>query len=114
MSNVNKSKTTAFGSGVALGLLLAGGTFLGFQDKLTPLPVVETVTVERVVVKEVRVDRSVIEPKLYRASQLDAEGNVVATWEVVKCAFRVVGATLTDKAGNTFAVAGNIRIESIK
>lgn len=106
-----------------VGLLFAGGLFLALKHRLTPAPVVQTVTVEKVVtktlvrVKEVPVTNTVTETvkevKLYKAQLLDADGKVLQEWEVTKCKFRVIGATLTDRNGKTFSVQGNIKIRPI-
>lgn len=123
-----ESKLPAFGLGVLVGLLFAGVLFLALKHRLTPAPVivVQTVTVQKVVTKTVvkevpvpttvtnTVTNTVKEVKLYKAQLLDANGNVIQEWEVTKCKFRVIGATLTDKDGHTFSVTGNIKIRPIK
>lgn len=48
--------------------------------------------------------------KVYSASLVDENGNTTQSWDVVKCHFIVIGATLTDTEGKTFEVRGKIRI----
>lgn len=122
--NTKQSRATHVGAGVVIGLLLSGGAFLGLKSRLTPPPVVQTVTVDRVVEKVVEkvvvkrvevpvtntVTNTVTEKKLFRAQLVDKEGKVSKEWVVTKCKFRVIGATLTDRDGNVFPVTGNIRI----
>lgn len=112
------SKLPAFGGGVVLGLLLALGGGYALKDKLIPPPQVKVVTVEKIVEKEKIVKVPVtVEKKtsrLYRASLVDEKGNVTQSWDVTKCKFIVIGATLTDRSGKTFEVRGRIKIEPIK
>lgn len=117
------NKTTSFATGVLVALLFAVGAFFGLKDRLTPLPVIQTLTVEKVVEKVIvkrvatahtnTVTNTVLEKKLFKAQSVDKDGNVINEWEVAKCKFRVIGATLTDRTGNTFVVQGNIRIRPI-
>lgn len=133
MNDTKPSRSFTFTGGVLLGMLLAGFGAITMMQKLFPeqqvfasaKPVVRTVTkvVPRVVTKEVErirvvekekiVDRKVVEPKLYRAVLIE-NGKVTRSWEIVKCDFKVIGAILTDKDGNTFEVTGNIEVEPIE
>lgn len=116
------NKKTSFVTGVLVGLLLAGGAFLALKKRLTPPPIVQTVTVEKVVTKTRRVEvpvtntvtNTVKELKLYKAQLVEADGNVQKEWEVTACKFKVIGATLTDKDGHSFVVTGHIRVRPIK
>lgn len=122
------SRKADFTSGLVIGLLfmLTGGLLLHDRFCHVSDPQVKVVTVTKTKVRtrtvnvEVPVERVVNtetivkQEKLYRASKLDADGNVLESWEVTKCKFRVIGAQLTDKAGNTFDVSGNIKIDPIK
>jgi hypothetical protein len=120
------SRLADFLAGLVIGLLLALNGCLFLHDRFchadgTPVKVVtvtkkvvRTRTVNVEVERVVNTERIVKEAKLYRASKLDANGNVIESWEVTKCRFRVIGARLTDKDGRTFDVVGNIKIDPIQ
>lgn len=121
------SRAADFTVGLVIGLLLMLDGCLFLHNRFchadgTPVKVVtvtktrvrtRTVNVEVLVERVVNTETIVKQEKLYRASKLDAKGNVLQSWEVTKCKFRVIGAQLTDKDGHTFDVAGNIKIDPI-
>lgn len=112
MTTIKSNPVPQVGIGVVIGMLLSGGAFLGLKSHLIPPPIVQTVTVEKTVIKRVEVPVTITntEKRLFRAQLVDKTGHVTREWTVVKCKFRVIGATLTDKEGNVFPVVGNIRI----
>ena len=120
MKKKPESRLPVLGVGIVIGVLLTSIGFTSWLKKHETGPEVKIVTITKVVnrtrVVHDTVDHTTIvkEVKLYRASRLDANGNIVESWTVTKCKFRVVGAQLTDADGKTFEVHGNIKVEPIK
>jgi hypothetical protein len=109
-----KSKLPTFGGGVALGFLLALSGGYALKDRLVPKPEVTVIEKEKVVEKVVKVFLDKETPRLYRASLLNEDGTVAEQWEITKCKFLVLGASLTDTSGKTFEVRGRIKIEPVR
>jgi hypothetical protein len=113
--------TSRYGAGAVIGALLAlGGVSQGF--KLPDfVPQVKPVVITKEVIREVPVIKKVFVPKVekvakvYRVKVLDDAGKVVESYDgITTFQFRIIGATLTDKNGQTFDVDGNISVEPIK
>jgi RNase P/RNase MRP subunit p29 len=113
---MEKKNLGRYGAGVAIGALLAlggVGQFGKVTDQASSKP--EVKIVERVVEKKVYVNKDVVREKMYRVSILDDSGKVIKTFkDITKFEFRIIGATLTNKAGKTFKVDGNVTVDRVK
>ncbi len=111
----NKKKNAArYGAGAVVGALLAlggVGQFGTVSDPAANKPVI----VEKIVEKKVYVEKKSTATKVYRVSIVDDNGKVVKSYnDITKFEFRIIGATLTTKAGKTFDVDGNISVEKVR
>lgn len=112
--------TFRYGAGAVAGALLAlGGVGIG-GSKLFPeqKPQVQVKLVEKrvevPVEKKVYVTRKVKEFKVYRVVVTGDDGKATTFNDITKFQFRIIGAVLTNKAGQTFSVDGDVSVEPIK
>lgn len=112
METTKKANASRYGAGVAVGVLLALGG-VGQFGKVTDQASIKPEV--RIVEKKVFVEKAVTKNKVYRVSVLDDDGKVLETYnDITKFEFRIIGANLTNKAGKTFAVDGNVSVDRVK